>query len=497
MDCQAAKHRLSPYVDVQLPDAERQELETHLQGCPLCRSELSSLTQMLRVLRTVKAPASPDLVPGVRERLARRPWRRRLPVALPRLSLQPVHGLALVATAVLVVVVVGLPRFSSTKLPSFSRLERAASTQIGDQMESFRKGKEEAERRDLSMQDAPIAIAMASHTAALGAEADRQGAFQQLSVPPPSASVAKYDNATGTAHFGMATGMASTGGASGTLHTLVNAAPSDLKDARMRQPEPLELARGNRDGLVKDSNLVAVNQKTPSDSVSLASITGKPSESNDALGVATAIPRSAGQEKAGAYGADTYAEFKSSSMPQAAEQSQLDGNKRRVLAQDANFQPFSRTEAGILPATTHAELPAEQERKKMSVLAGESLLKELPSDAPMKSNEQREPLPEHALFFDTDEKTTTIMVRWHVTDVPDAVLRVIGWVQAHGGAVHGVDGHHLRIEIPSPHVAAFLQAFSDPADMQQAEVVLHATNNPLASTSPDRVTISLELIVPQ
>lgn len=131
-DCHMARERLSSYVDAQLPEAERAELEAHLAGCAGCRSELSSLTQMLRVLRAVKAPAAPDLVSGVRERLARRPWWQTLPAKLPRVSLawRPMHGLALAATAVLVIVVVGLPQFVQQPEPLEDRFDAAKNEAV-------------------------------------------------------------------------------------------------------------------------------------------------------------------------------------------------------------------------------------------------------------------------------------------------------------------------------------------------------------------------------
>ena len=95
------------------------------------------------------------------------------------------------------------------------------------------------------------------------------------------------------------------------------------------------------------------------------------------------------------------------------------------------------------------------------------------------------------------EEAPAISVRWSVRDVPEAVLSVMSWAWAHDGQVHGVDGHHLRIELPSQHVAAFLRAFSNADDALEAQALLQAADGPLADAPQDRAVISLELIVPQ
>ncbi len=49
MKCSKAKKLISLYVDNELPEGEKKEFETHIQGCENCRSEMEG-TQELRQL---------------------------------------------------------------------------------------------------------------------------------------------------------------------------------------------------------------------------------------------------------------------------------------------------------------------------------------------------------------------------------------------------------------------------------------------------------------
>lgn len=112
MDCAAYQRWFSPYVDALLAQNERDELEAHLNGCPRCRADLESLQAMLRSLRALEQPDTPELLPGIQARLAREPWWQRFArrFVAPWPASLPLHGLALATTAFLVIVVVGLPQ---------------------------------------------------------------------------------------------------------------------------------------------------------------------------------------------------------------------------------------------------------------------------------------------------------------------------------------------------------------------------------------------------
>jgi hypothetical protein len=98
--------RLSEYLDGDLRERERHELEAHLEGCPACRGTLAELRAVMTQASTLEplAPGS-DLWPGIAARMAPRSaapagWRSwRLSLSLPQA--------ALAATA-LVVLSVGL-----------------------------------------------------------------------------------------------------------------------------------------------------------------------------------------------------------------------------------------------------------------------------------------------------------------------------------------------------------------------------------------------------
>lgn len=105
--CSAYRAWLSPYVDGRLEAAQRLHLETHLTGCSGCHEALASLQQMLATLRALETPAAPDLLPGIRRKLAAAPWWRVVieRVTAPWPQSLPWHGLAMATTALLVIMV--------------------------------------------------------------------------------------------------------------------------------------------------------------------------------------------------------------------------------------------------------------------------------------------------------------------------------------------------------------------------------------------------------
>jgi len=73
MNCDTAREMLGPYLDVELPDAQRAELEQHLQSCPGCTTELEDQRTMwseldrLGMRSDVNAP--PQLWSAIENRL--------------------------------------------------------------------------------------------------------------------------------------------------------------------------------------------------------------------------------------------------------------------------------------------------------------------------------------------------------------------------------------------------------------------------------------------
>ncbi|MBI3996723.1 MAG: zf-HC2 domain-containing protein [Candidatus Omnitrophica bacterium] len=104
------KRWLSAYVDEQLEPAQRTQLDAHLKTCAACQAELASLKQMLQSLRTMEAPTVPDLLPDIHKQLTSPSFAQRFLAPWP--ASLPLHGLALAATAAVVLIMVGLPRAS-------------------------------------------------------------------------------------------------------------------------------------------------------------------------------------------------------------------------------------------------------------------------------------------------------------------------------------------------------------------------------------------------
>jgi hypothetical protein len=72
MKCEEARERLDDYVDGALPEAEFQEVELHVAGCPACRAEEEALRKLLAQASGMPREMQParDLWSGIRERIA-------------------------------------------------------------------------------------------------------------------------------------------------------------------------------------------------------------------------------------------------------------------------------------------------------------------------------------------------------------------------------------------------------------------------------------------
>ena len=99
MRCEDYKRWFSPYIDGQLSAAERTHLEEHLNSCAACASDLKSLQGMLQQLSTMEQPETPNLLTGIHAKL------ETAPAAQPIAWRLPLGGLAVAATAVLVLVI--------------------------------------------------------------------------------------------------------------------------------------------------------------------------------------------------------------------------------------------------------------------------------------------------------------------------------------------------------------------------------------------------------
>lgn len=98
------EHLLGPYVLGELTDAQRRELERHLEGCPSCRDDLDDVRQAHAVLRAEAGGPPPELKEWVLARARNEPrqrraggWRLWLPAVAAALVIA-VLGLALLRT---------------------------------------------------------------------------------------------------------------------------------------------------------------------------------------------------------------------------------------------------------------------------------------------------------------------------------------------------------------------------------------------------------------
>jgi anti-sigma factor RsiW len=71
MKCEEALERLDDYVDGALPEAEFQEIELHIAGCPACRAAEEGLRDLLARASSLPREMRPprDLWPAIRERI--------------------------------------------------------------------------------------------------------------------------------------------------------------------------------------------------------------------------------------------------------------------------------------------------------------------------------------------------------------------------------------------------------------------------------------------
>lgn len=157
MECDAWQPQLSLYVDGRLHAEERARLEQHMAGCTSCRATLDGLQRMVQMLRSLERPPAPDLREAVRERLTSTPWWHVIAARFftPWPASLPLHGLALATTALLVVMLVNVPRYvgqpeeaKQTRSPMMSQVEpsfdRAGKVRSEDARRASTSGQYEA-----------------------------------------------------------------------------------------------------------------------------------------------------------------------------------------------------------------------------------------------------------------------------------------------------------------------------------------------------------------
>jgi len=100
MNCKRFEQQIWAYLEGQLPSAQAQAFEAHLQACPRCQRQIAAAQATYRALRALPRHRAPEnLVAQVRHRMAQPSARPRVDWARVwrRVALAPALGLLTVA----------------------------------------------------------------------------------------------------------------------------------------------------------------------------------------------------------------------------------------------------------------------------------------------------------------------------------------------------------------------------------------------------------------
>ncbi len=139
MSCNTIAEQIHPYMDGELPEPARAEVQRHLAACAACREALAAFQGLGRLLRrelTDAAGARPSLWPAIEARLDAEPMSGRVP-AFPggpsrrrgRLSWRTFVPVAAAAAAIVVAVRL---QFRGEPVTPPEQLAQVASVEGGD-----------------------------------------------------------------------------------------------------------------------------------------------------------------------------------------------------------------------------------------------------------------------------------------------------------------------------------------------------------------------------
>lgn len=152
MDCGFDKTLLTLWLNDQLSEEEKQEVETHLAGCESCRQELSTSEHLWNLMETMPAPEPPAgtlvrfnaMLDSYKE--SEEPAIAKTPGVLTRLKqLFTLHpGFAMAYSALLVIVGIGLGHYLNGPAPvvapsSDKQQLEALAAQVSDMREMMMK----------------------------------------------------------------------------------------------------------------------------------------------------------------------------------------------------------------------------------------------------------------------------------------------------------------------------------------------------------------------
>ena len=451
MSCTDYTRWFSPYVDGLLALGERVQLEAHLKDCAHCRADLAGLQEMLRSLRSMGRVEAPELLPGIHRKLNAQPWWYRLfqQVTAPWPSSLPWHSVALATTAILVVIIAGLP--SVFKPPGLQDRRSSRSFEVGDRLR--RVSKKEQQR------------------------AQNEKAFASL----PARSKAKEP-----------------------LKQLVKDIPaalpqSGLEEAESARDESWQNTKASGEGFAEFDR---VGQKKDSKTLLRHAETG--TASWDRADTSTLSKSELAQSTVNGefydYGgkASALGPVGSQASPETAKPSSLLGSAVAVLSGQTSG---GGGDAGRVGGTAFSSaVPREESHRSNEVgfIAGEDS-ERLGQIAAFGNKD--------ALI--TQDHPVPMQAQWHVPHVPSAAVEVADWVRAHEGSLIPIDDRHLTIRLAASDAPEFLKRFSDPAIVgaklsaraafppgapPEVQSVAEEDNNASLASS---VTISLELVPSQ
>uniref|UniRef100_A0A7C4GGZ4 TonB family protein n=1 Tax=candidate division WOR-3 bacterium TaxID=2052148 RepID=A0A7C4GGZ4_UNCW3 len=107
-DCESVRDLLGPYLDAELAEPKRRQVELHLKTCPECRRELTELETLYVLARRAARPGVPDEhLDHLRMTVTRKLRREaKIETARPRLQSMSLFRLATVGGALVVMIVV-------------------------------------------------------------------------------------------------------------------------------------------------------------------------------------------------------------------------------------------------------------------------------------------------------------------------------------------------------------------------------------------------------
>lgn len=131
MGCEHAMAVMSEYLDGQLDEAQKEQLENHVMGCERCRMYLSELRAVLELAGELK-PEAPDVLPDVMEGLHAQdtpdPKKRRS----RQLKYAATAAAVLIFGSIVIFKPFGIGQNRSDTLSSESQMEHAAAQEYSD-----------------------------------------------------------------------------------------------------------------------------------------------------------------------------------------------------------------------------------------------------------------------------------------------------------------------------------------------------------------------------